>query len=249
MIPYSEPVRRIEAIRPEPVSFVLARMPGEISEEENAAGRGMLPVIVVHKDGDMQPRPGFFRSAKQLKRDTSDILVCRIEELKRVHRRWSDPPETWDVIRLPPADLSGRSPCRGSPIHGIGAVDLIEVKTNERSRLPVDKVNIREKLALFHDRWSPRVVGELNGQHVKLVKFQGEFVWHRHDHEDELFLVVRGRFTMEFRDRQVPLEEGEFLIVPRGVEHRPVAEGEVHVMLFEPAGTLNTGDVRDADGR
>jgi mannose-6-phosphate isomerase-like protein (cupin superfamily) len=108
-----------------------------------------------------------------------------------------------------------------------------------------EKVSVREKLALFHDHWSPRVVGELNGQHVKLVKFRGEFVWHRHDHEDELFLVVHGRFRMDFRDRQVRLGEGEFLIVPRGLEHRPVAEEEVHVLLFEPAGTLNTGDVRD----
>ena len=109
----------------------------------------------------------------------------------------------------------------------------------------IAKVNISEKLALFHDHWNPRIVGELNGQHVKLVKFQGEFVWHKHDHEDELFLVVKGRFRMEFRDRHVWLEEGEFLIVPRGVEHRPVVEEEVHVLLFEPAGTLNTGDVRD----
>ena len=109
----------------------------------------------------------------------------------------------------------------------------------------MDKVNIREKLALFDDHWSPKVVGELNGQHVKLVKFRGEFVWHKHDHEDELFLVVKGRFVMEFRHRAVRLEEGEFLVVPRGVEHRPVAEEEVHVLLFEPAGTLNTGDVRD----
>src|SRR5271166_575498 len=107
----------------------------------------------------------------------------------------------------------------------------------------IAKVNIREKLALFHDHWSPRVVGELNGQHVKLVKFQGEFVWHKHDNEDELFLVIKGRFRMEFRDRYVWLEEGEFLIVPRGVEHRPVAEEEVHVLLFEPATTLNTGNV------
>jgi mannose-6-phosphate isomerase-like protein (cupin superfamily) len=109
----------------------------------------------------------------------------------------------------------------------------------------VDKVNVREKLALFDDHWSPRVVGELNGQHVKLVKFRGEFVWHKHDQEDELFLVVKGRFLMEFRDRDVPMEEGEFLVVPRGVEHRPVAEEEAHVLLFEPASTLNTGDVRD----
>jgi mannose-6-phosphate isomerase-like protein (cupin superfamily) len=107
----------------------------------------------------------------------------------------------------------------------------------------MDKVNIREKLALFNDHWSPKILGELNGQYVKLVKFQGEFLWHKHDIEDELFLVVKGRFRMEYRDRHVWLEEGEFLIVPRGVEHRPVAEEEAHVMLFEPATTLNTGDV------
>jgi GrpB-like predicted nucleotidyltransferase (UPF0157 family)/mannose-6-phosphate isomerase-like protein (cupin superfamily) len=109
----------------------------------------------------------------------------------------------------------------------------------------IGKVSIREKLALFHDHWNPRIVGELNGQHVKLVKFQGEFIWHKHDNEDELFLVIKGRFKMEYRDRHVWLEEGEFLIVPRGVEHRPVAEEEVHVLLFEPAGIVNTGDVRD----
>ena len=108
----------------------------------------------------------------------------------------------------------------------------------------MEKVNLGEKLALFADHWSPKVVGELNGQHVKLVKFAGEFVWHSHADEDELFLVVRGRFIMEFRDRSVPLGEGEFLVVPRGVEHRPVAAEEVHVLLFEPATTLNTGDVR-----
>jgi mannose-6-phosphate isomerase-like protein (cupin superfamily) len=107
-----------------------------------------------------------------------------------------------------------------------------------------EKVNLRDKLSLFHDHWSPKVVGELNGQQVKLVKFKGEFVWHHHDDEDELFLVVGGRFRMEFRDRHVWLEEGEFLVVPRGVEHRPVADEEVHVLLFEPATTLNTGNVR-----
>jgi mannose-6-phosphate isomerase-like protein (cupin superfamily) len=107
----------------------------------------------------------------------------------------------------------------------------------------IERVNLREKLALFDSHWDPKIVGELNGQHVKLVKFQGEFVWHHHAHEDELFLVVKGRFTMQFRDRDVPLEEGEFLIVPRRVEHRPVAEQEVHVLLFEPATTLNTGNV------
>jgi mannose-6-phosphate isomerase-like protein (cupin superfamily) len=107
----------------------------------------------------------------------------------------------------------------------------------------MEKVNVREKLALFSDHWNPRVVGELNGQHVKLVKFQGEFVWHDHAAEDELFLVVRGSFRMDFRDRSVTLKEGEFIIVPRGVEHRPVAEQEVEVMLFEPAEIKHTGDV------
>ena len=107
----------------------------------------------------------------------------------------------------------------------------------------MEKVNIREKLAFISDHWNPRVVGELNGQHVKLVKFQGEFVWHDHAAEDELFLVVRGSFRMDFRDRSVTLNEGDFIIVPRGVEHRPVAEQEVEVMLFEPAQIKHTGDV------
>ena len=109
----------------------------------------------------------------------------------------------------------------------------------------MEKVSIVSKLSQFSDHWNPRVVGELNGQHVKLVKFQGEFVWHHHDAEDELFMVIEGRFRMDFRDRQVWLERGEFLIVPRGVEHRPVADHEVSVLLFEPAGTVNTGNVTD----
>jgi mannose-6-phosphate isomerase-like protein (cupin superfamily) len=107
------------------------------------------------------------------------------------------------------------------------------------------KVSIADKLSQFSDYFNPRIVGELNGQHVKLVKFQGEFVWHHHEHEDELFLVIEGRFRMDFRDRQEWIEEGEFLIVPRGVEHRPLAEEEVAVLLFEPASTLNTGNVQD----
>ena len=112
------------------------------------------------------------------------------------------------------------------------------------------KMRIAEQLAGFDDYWSPRIVGELNGQHVKLVKFQGDFVWHQHAAEDEMFLVVRGSFRMDYRDasgnvRCVDIEEGEFLIVPRGTEHRPCAAEEVCVMLFEPAGTLNTGDVRN----
>jgi len=106
----------------------------------------------------------------------------------------------------------------------------------------MEKVNIVEKLSLFSDHWNPRVVGHLNGQHVRLAKFQGEFVWHQHDQEDELFLVVQGSFDMQFRDRVETLNEGEFIIVPRGVEHCPRAESEVHVMLFEPASTLNTGE-------
>jgi mannose-6-phosphate isomerase-like protein (cupin superfamily) len=112
------------------------------------------------------------------------------------------------------------------------------------------KVNVAQKLSGFEDHWSPKIVGELNGQHVKLVKFHGAFVWHHHDSEDELFLVVQGAFRMDYKDpagveKFMELEQGEFVIVPRGTEHRPVASEEVHVMLFEPAGTLNTGNVRD----
>jgi mannose-6-phosphate isomerase-like protein (cupin superfamily) len=109
----------------------------------------------------------------------------------------------------------------------------------------MEKVNLAQKLALFTAHWQPKVVGDLNGQQVKLVKFQGPFLWHQHESEDELFLVVKGRFRMEFRDRNVLLEEGEFLIVPRGTEHRPVADEEAHVLLFEPASTLNTGNVQN----
>jgi mannose-6-phosphate isomerase-like protein (cupin superfamily) len=107
----------------------------------------------------------------------------------------------------------------------------------------MEKVNLDEKLALITDHWNPRVVGDLNGQQVKLVKFRGEFVWHHHAQEDELFLVLRGRFRMELRDRSIDLNPGEFLIVPRGVEHRPVADEEVEVLLFEPAGIQRTGNV------
>ena len=106
----------------------------------------------------------------------------------------------------------------------------------------MDKVNLTEKFSIFSEHWSPKIVGELNGQHVKLVKFKGEFVWHHHDDEDEMFYVVKGNFNMEFRDKIVVLNEGEFLIVPKGIEHRPVAAEEVWVMLFEPASTLNTGN-------
>jgi mannose-6-phosphate isomerase-like protein (cupin superfamily) len=109
----------------------------------------------------------------------------------------------------------------------------------------VERISLEEKLARFSDHWSPKLVGELNGQHVKLVKLQGEFVWHRHEREDELFLVLRGEMAIHFRDRVVRLREGELCIVPRGVEHKPVAEQEAAVLLLEPASTLNTGDVRN----
>jgi mannose-6-phosphate isomerase-like protein (cupin superfamily) len=109
----------------------------------------------------------------------------------------------------------------------------------------MEKVSIFEKLSLFAEHWQPRIVGELNGQHVKVVKFQGEFVWHHHEHEDEMFLVVKGAMTMHLRDRDVELGEGEFIVIPRGVEHKPAAAEEAHVLLFEPASTLNTGNVRN----
>ena len=109
----------------------------------------------------------------------------------------------------------------------------------------MEKVNLAEKLALIAEHWRPKVVGELNGQEVKLVKFQGTFVWHHHEREDELFLGVRGRFRVEFRDRVVELGPGEFIIVPHGVEHRTVADEEAEILVFEPAGVRNTGNVTD----
>ena len=105
-------------------------------------------------------------------------------------------------------------------------------------------VNLRDSLARFSTHWDPKIVGELNGQHVKLVKLFGSFVWHKHETEDELFLVISGSFDMEYRDRTSTVHEGEFVIVPRGMEHRPVAAREAHVLLFEPASTLNTGDTQ-----
>ena len=116
----------------------------------------------------------------------------------------------------------------------------------------MQKINLNEKLSLIDDHWNPRIAAELNGQYVKLVKFQGPFAWHHHENEDEMFLVVKGRFRMEYReadtpavDREVWLEEGEFIVVPRGLEHRPVADEEAHVLLFEPVTTLNTGNVEN----
>ena len=109
----------------------------------------------------------------------------------------------------------------------------------------MDKVNISEKLNQFNDYYNPRLIGELNGQHVKAVKLKGEFIWHHHDHEDELFLVIKGKLKMEFRDKIVEVTTGEFIIVPRGIEHKPAADEEVHLLLFEPASTLNTGNVEN----
>jgi mannose-6-phosphate isomerase-like protein (cupin superfamily) len=108
--------------------------------------------------------------------------------------------------------------------------------------MKIKKVSITDKLSLFHDHWNPRIAGELNGQHVKLVKAKGSFDWHKHDNEDEMFLVIKGEFDMELRDETITVNEGEFIIIPKGVEHRPVAREEVHIMLFEPATTVNTGD-------
>lgn len=110
----------------------------------------------------------------------------------------------------------------------------------------MEKVNLREKLASFDETWVPKVVGELNGQYVKVVKVEGEYVWHRHADEDEMFLVIEGHMDLHFRDRVVPLDAGEFCIVPRGVEHKPEAKSPASVLLFEPAGTRNTGNVDHA---
>jgi mannose-6-phosphate isomerase-like protein (cupin superfamily) len=113
----------------------------------------------------------------------------------------------------------------------------------------IQKINLGEKLALFTDHWNPRIVADLNGQQVKLAKLRGEFIWHHHEAEDELFLVLHGRLRMQFRDGEVVLDPGDTVVVPRGVEHRPVADEEVHLLLFEPASTLNTGNVRDGRTR
>jgi len=109
----------------------------------------------------------------------------------------------------------------------------------------IEKVNLADKLSLFQDYWSPKIIGELNDSHVKLVKLKGEFTWHHHEHEDELFLVVKGKLLIKLRDRDIWLDEGEFAIIPRGVEHLPIAEEEAHVLLIEPKSTLNTGNVHN----
>ena len=109
----------------------------------------------------------------------------------------------------------------------------------------MEKVNITEKLSQFTDHWNPRIIGELNGQQIKAAKLKGEFFFHHHEHEDELFLVIKGTLKMEFRDKTILIHPGEFLIVPRGVDHKPIAEEEVELLLFEPASTLNTGNIQN----
>jgi len=110
---------------------------------------------------------------------------------------------------------------------------------------PMETVNLKEKLSRVREYWSPKIIGELNDSYVKVVKLHGEFVWHHHDHEDEMFLVVAGNLRMRFHDREEIIKPGEFIIVPKGVEHLPVADEEVHIVLFEPKTTLNTGNVRN----
>ena len=107
----------------------------------------------------------------------------------------------------------------------------------------MEKVNLAEKFELFREHWSPKIVGEVNDCYLKVVKFKGEFVWHHHDVEDEMFMVIKGRFVMKLKDKDVQLEQGEFIVIPRGVEHMPVADEEVEVLLIEPKTTLNTGNV------
>ena len=107
----------------------------------------------------------------------------------------------------------------------------------------MEVISILDKLSLFNEKWSPRIIAELNGQQVKLAKLEGEFIWHSHEHEDELFYIIKGELIMEFRDKTLELKPGDMLVVPAGVEHKPIAKGEVHVMLFEPAETKHTGDV------
>jgi mannose-6-phosphate isomerase-like protein (cupin superfamily) len=121
----------------------------------------------------------------------------------------------------------------------------LSLKAEMSDRPDIEKINLSEKLRLFDDYWSPKIIGEINDSHVKLVKLKGEFVWHHHDNEDEMFLVVKGRLLIKLRDRDIELDEGEFVIIPRGVEHLPVAEEEAEVLLLEPKTTINTGNVNN----
>ena len=190
-------------------------------------------------------------------REAHDDAAARGRQL--LHQRQADRRgrRTAAVRRRPPVRhqrqgrLEAQSPALDQRPHDQGdvrAADRLPLSVHGARLMPSpasapspDKVNIADKLARFSDHFQPKIVGELNGQHVKLVKFQGEFVWHSHEAEDEMFLVLQGAFDMQFRDKTVRIGEGEFLVVPRGVEHCPKAEAEVSLMLFEPAGTVNTG--------
>ena len=121
----------------------------------------------------------------------------------------------------------------------------IYYKSSSLAKNMLTKVNVQEKFALFNDYWSPKIAGELNESYIKLVKLKGEFVWHQHEQEDELFLILKGTLLIKFRDQDIFLQEGEFIVIPKGVEHKPVAEDECQVMLIEPKTTINTGEVSD----
>jgi mannose-6-phosphate isomerase-like protein (cupin superfamily) len=146
---------------------------------------------------------------------------------------------------MPPSRRS-IAPAAGWPVSFLKSPQLSPALTT-LLEIVMQKVNVQEKFSLFSDHWRPRIIAELNGQEVKVVKFRGEFVWHRHDDEDELFLAWRGRFAVEFRDTRVELSPGDLLVVPKGTEHRTVADEEVEVVLFEPAATRNTGNVFSRD--
>jgi len=115
-------------------------------------------------------------------------------------------------------------------------------RERQNNLMPVETINLAQKFSLFTEQWSPKIVGEVNDSHVKLIKVKGEFVWHHHDHEDELFLVIKGRLTIKLEDKTLMINEGEFAIIPRGVEHCPVADEEAHILLLEPKSTVNTGN-------
>jgi mannose-6-phosphate isomerase-like protein (cupin superfamily) len=119
------------------------------------------------------------------------------------------------------------------------------MKTENDDKTVLKKINLSEKLSLFKDHWNPKIVGELNNQHIKLAKIKGEFIWHKHDDEDEMFLVLKGSLKIYFRDRTETINENEMIIVPKGVDHKPIAEDEVSIMLFEPATTINTGTIEN----
>jgi len=153
--------------------------------------------------------------------------MLRMERIRRIDRRS-------DGLRFPGS---------GQDIFLKGAARRFAAPFAQAINHSMEKVNLIDAFSSFDDHWSPKIVAELNGQHVKVAKLLGEFVWHSHENEDELFLVHRGRLRMEFRDHTVVLEAGDLMVVPRGVEHRPVADEEVQLVLFEPAGTLNTGNV------